>query len=246
MHKRMYRAVSAAVLGLSLCLALPAWAEQNNLAQNPKFHKAKDYYFEGKFAMARVFLQDLAQKYKEDPELYTYLADSHKKLGNKREALINYRKANELLPQSLERAKQLKAQNYMQMAHIFLEFQKADEAMAHYELAAMTHSSQSLGYYYKGLTALLLKRNKKETTSAWDKYARLLPEGTRRNRVRNAVTILEQKDFELPPEGAPLSLRQALSQAGLRMDKLYPSVDDKDQNGKKTDTKTEKQTNKQE
>ncbi len=224
-----------------LCFSQIAMAQQNIL-QNPKFKKAKTYYYNGKFAMAKIFLQDLTLKYPEDPELYIYLADTMFQLNEYQSAILNYKRANELLPQS-EIGQKIKAQNYIQMGNIYFLQKKADESMAHYELAAMTHAEQSIGYYYQGLAALYLARDKKQTIRYWQEYTMQAQANPLRQRIMAALDILRSATLKIPPEGAPLSIDQVLARAGIHLPKPYPA-DKKKQDDKKNLPKNNKKDNK--
>lgn len=197
------------------------------ISNNPKYIKAKEYFYDKKFAIARVFLQDLIQGYPEDPELYTYLADCDFHLKNYQNALLNYRKANELL-KNQDPDKQIKAANYMQIGHVHFQLKEASQAMAYYELAALTDSEHSYGYYQKGIAALFLLRNKELAIKSWEEFILHSAPSHSRQQVQIALLALKKTSLKIPPEGSPLSVKEALKLGGIEL----PLGKNKSQNSK--------------
>jgi tetratricopeptide (TPR) repeat protein len=189
--------------------------------QNPKFQKAREYYYQGKYAMAMVFLEDLSLSYPEEAEIYTYLGDALYHLKKYPEALLNYRKANEILPK-IQDGQKIKAQNYFQMGNIYFLLRNAESAMAHFELAAMTDAGMIMGYWEKGYTALFLLRDKEATVKAWQEYLLLVTDPKEKEKVTGAINLLKKPEFKLPPEGSPLSLEEALKGAGILLKTKVP------------------------
>lgn len=189
---------------------------RTGITGNPKYKKAKYYFYSKKFAIARVFLEDLISDYPEDAEIYSYLGDTLMKLEKYPKALSNYKKANDLLPNS-PKGKEIKAANYFQMASIYLIQNKAENAMGFYELSAMTHPDYNHGYWQKGLTAIFLLRNKNLAIGAWKEYLLLVLDKKEKAKIQSAITILKNPNFVLPPEGSPVSLERTLSLAGLKI-----------------------------
>ncbi len=196
-------------------VAISAHAEnQTKIIHNPKYKKAKDYFYQKKFAVAQVFLKDLAQGYPEDAEVATYLADCQMYLQQWEDALLNYQKANDLL-KNRDPDRKIKAANYIRMAKIYYLRKRPEQAMAYFELAALTDVSMVHGFYEKGMTALFLMRDKQQAILAWQEFVVQSPKTPFRDQVEMALSLLKNPDVKIPPEGSPLSVEEALKLAGV-------------------------------
>jgi len=222
------------ILGLALCAtALPAQVKGKEPAGDDGFKKATAYFYERKFEMAEILLQEELKKNPENRMAYSYLGDIFFQKKRLDGAMELYKKALELDPKS--------AEEYFRLGQIHYYKKEAFPAIQNFERAYALDSKIKFSHYHIGLTHLMLERDKQGTIASWEKYLSIAPEDPQYERIRRAIELLRDPNFQLPPPGSDISIEEALHLGGaLLKDKEREAKSQKaDHEQKKTKTRLE-------
>jgi len=174
-------------------------------AQSSLFDKGEHYFFNGKFAMAERFLLQALDADPENPQIYTYLGDILFSRGKHIDALKMYRIVDELKPSG---------QNCFRMGQVYYDLNDGRSAIANFRKTIELDPSIKFAYYHIGLTYLMLFREKENAIAFWNKFIEVSPEDPQIETIREAVDILSNPAFILPPFGSNVSVAHALKIGG--------------------------------
>lgn len=197
------------------------------------FKKGQKYFFQKKFEMAELLLQEVVKKDPENALAYAYLGDIF--LSKQRyDAAINvYQKAIDLKPDI--------AENYFRLGQIYYTKKMGALAIENFNQSLIINKNFNICYYHLGLTYLMLERDKDNTIINWKTFIRLSPEDIQYENIKRALELLKDPNFTIPPKGSEVTVEEALLLGGATLKKIERSADDKkagDEN-KKTNKKTE-------
>jgi tetratricopeptide (TPR) repeat protein len=218
------------VLGISL---LSAQTAEPAKAQDEEFKKASKYFFQKKYDMAELLLQEELNKNPENGMAYSYLGDIFLQKKQYDAALSLYQKAIELKTDNSE--------DYFRIGQIYYYKQLGDLAIQNYQKAVEANPKLTFSHYQIGLTYLMLKRDKQSVIKSWETYLRLAPEDPQFEKIRRVIELLRDPNFELPPVGSDISIEEALHLGGAVLQKSEVKTEDKtaDHEKMKTVNKTE-------
>ena len=178
--------------------------------QEDTFHKATTYFFQKKFEMAELLLQEVIKKEPENAHAYSYLGDIYL-IKNQFDGALNlYNKALELNPDS--------AENYFRIGQIYYCKKIGNVSLENYDKALQLDPRLKIVYYHKGLTTLMLLRDKERTIQNWETYISLAPEDPQYENIKRVIELLRDPNFKLPPEGSDVSIEEALLLGGATLD----------------------------
>jgi tetratricopeptide (TPR) repeat protein len=217
----------------ALFLIAPVYSQADAKKPSETFKKAEAYFYQKKFEMAEVLLQEELRSNPENAVAYTYLGDIflEKKLMDG--ALSLYKKALDLNPND--------AQTMFHIGDIYYEKQMGAQAIEQYRKAFITDTRLKISYYHVGLTYLMLLRDKKGVIENWESYLRIAPEDPQYEKIRRVLELLKDPNFEIPPVGSEISIEEALHLGGSVLQKGEVKTNDKsaDHEGKKNTDKKE-------
>lgn len=194
-------------------------AKAKDAAEDDGFKKATAYFYERKFEMAEILLQEELKKNPENRLAYSYLGDIffHKKRLDG--AMELYRKALELDPKS--------AEEYFRLGQIHYYKKEPSPAVQNFERAYALDSKIKYAHYHIGLTRLMLERDKQGTIASWEKYLSIAPEDPQYEKIRRAIELLKYPNFVLPPVGSDISIEEALHLGGAVLRDADRKAEDK-------------------
>ncbi len=208
------------LVGLALCgTAAPAQTKAKEKAEDDGFKKATAYFYERKFEMAEILLQEELKRNPENRLAYSYLGDIFffkKRLDG---AMELYKKALELDPKS--------AEEYFRLGQIHYYKKEAFPAVQNFERAYALDSKIKFAHYHIGLSHLMLERDKQRTISSWEKYLSIAPEDPQYEKIRRAIELLRDPNFVLPPVGSEISIEEALHLGGVVLRETDRKAEDK-------------------
>ncbi|HSV98467.1 MAG TPA: tetratricopeptide repeat protein [Spirochaetota bacterium] len=222
------------LLGLALCgTGAPAQTKGKEKAGDDGFKKATAYFYERKFEMAEILLQEELRKNPENRLAYSYLGDIFLYKKRLDGAMELYKKALELDPKG--------AEEYFRLGQIHYYKKEAFPAIQNFERAYALDSKIKFSHYHIGLTHLMLERDKLRTIASWEKYLSIAPEDPQYEKIRRAIELLKDPNFVLPPVGSDVSIEEALHLGGAVLRETDRKAEDKKagHEGKKTKSKLE-------
>ncbi|MBN1534639.1 MAG: tetratricopeptide repeat protein [Spirochaetes bacterium] len=186
---------------------------------DPTFKKAMKYFFERKFEMAQILLQESIKKNPENTLAYSYLGDIF--LYKKRYDAANsmYKKALDLNPAS--------AENYFRIGQIYYYKKDGLEAIDNFSKAFELDSSLKAAQFHIGLSYLMLQRDKEKTIEHWERFIAIAPEDPQYENIRRVIELLRDPNFTIPPVGSEVSIEEALHLGGITMKQLDRTTTDK-------------------
>lgn len=201
--------------------------------QEDAFQKATTYFFQKKFEMAELLLQEVIRKEPENAEAYSYLGDIYLMKNQFDGALNLYNKALELKPDS--------AENYFRIGQIYYRKKIGNVSLENYDRALQIDPRLNIVYYHKGLTTLMLLRDKESTIQYWERYISLAPEDPQYDNIKRVIALLKDPNFKIPPEGSDVSIEEALLLGGATLDNQDRQTENKkaDHEKKKSNDKIE-------
>lgn len=201
--------------------------------ESETFKKATRYFFQQKFDMAELLLQEELKQNPENGVAYSYLGDIflQKKLYDG--ALSLYQKAIELRIDN--------AEDYYRIGQIYYYKQMGDLSVQYYLKAMDADPKLKFVYYQTGLTYLMVMRDKPKVIEYWESYLRMAPEDPQYEKIRRAIELLRDPNFQLPAAGSDISIDEALHLGGAVLQKADVKSEDTaaGHEGKKTIDKTE-------
>jgi tetratricopeptide (TPR) repeat protein len=217
----------------ALIFTVPSYSQTDAKKPSETFKKAESYFFQKKFEMAEVLLQEELRSNPENAVAYTYLGDIFLEKKMVDGALSLYKKALDINPND--------ARTMFQIGNIYYDKQMGNEAIGSYRKAFLADPQEKFCYYHIGLTYLMLLRDKKGVIENWESYLRLAPEDPQYEKIRRVLELLKDPNFELPPVGSEISIEEALHLGGAVLQKGEVKTNDKsaDHEGKKNTDKVE-------
>ncbi|MCP4129412.1 MAG: tetratricopeptide repeat protein [bacterium] len=225
------------VLAILVCmivgLASGTSYSQDTMKKDELFKKATRYFYQKKFSMAEILLQEEIKKNPENNLAYSYLGDimlSQKRYDG---ALNLYKRAIDLDP--------AKSENYFRLGQIYYYKKLGGLSIENYQKSVEIDSTLKFAYYHIGLSYLMLERNKQKTIDNWETFLRLAPEDPQYESVRRVIELLKDPNFKIPPVGSDISIEEALLLGGSTLTKQKRNAKDKQagHEEKKTNTKLE-------
>ena len=182
------------------------YPQQNDDPAAVTFKKAQKYFFQRKFEMAELLLQESLKKNPENYLAYSYLGDIF--LNKKRYdgAIQLYKKAMDLKPGN--------AENYFRLGQIYYYKKMGNPSVENYRKSLELDESMKFSYYQMGLSYLMLLRDKDNTIKNWEIYLVKAPEDPQYEKIRRVVELLKDPNFIIPPEGSEISIEEALHLGG--------------------------------
>jgi tetratricopeptide (TPR) repeat protein len=186
----------------------------NAQSKEPKdttFKRAVQYFYQKKFQMAELLLQEELKKNPENELAYSYLGDIF--LSRKRfEASINlYEKAIDLNPKN--------AENYFRIGQAYYYKKLGRVAISNFKKAYRINKKIKFAQYHIGLSYLMLLRDKNNTINSWETYLSIAPEDPQYEKIRRAIELLKDPNFKIPPVGSDISIEEALHLGGMYLKK---------------------------
>ncbi len=183
------------------------------------YKKATRYFFEKKFEMAELLLQEVIKKNPENVMAYSYLGDIFLQKKRYDGALNLYKKALDIDPDM--------AENYFRIGQIYYYKKLGDMSIENFRKSLELDSKIKYAYYHIGLSYLMLLRDKKNTIENWETYIRLAPEDPQYEKIRRVIELLKDPNFVIPPVGSDISIEEALLLGGLTLKQVERKSKDK-------------------
>ncbi len=171
------------------------------------YKKAVKYFFQRKFEMAELLLQEALKKNPENHLAYSYLGDIFLMKKQYDGALHLYRKALDIEPNN--------ADNYFRIGQIYYYKKIGPMSIENYQKSVSIDPKITYAHYHIGLSYLMLLRDKDNTIKSWETYLRLAPEDPQYEKIRRAIELLKDPNFQIPPPGSDISIEEALHLGGM-------------------------------
>lgn len=225
----MKRIITYAFLILGAAIAASAQSAQND----DTFQKATTYFFQKKFEMAEVLLQEVIKKDPENETAYSYLGDIYLYKHQYDGALNLYNRALEINPNS--------AENYFRIGQVYYYKKIGNVALENFDKSLSLDPKLKIVYYHKGLTTLMLLRDKERTIQYWQTYIDLAPEDPQYESIKRVIELLKDPNFKIPPEGSDVSIEEALLLGGSTLETKEREIENKkaEHENKKSNDKIE-------
>ncbi len=194
------------------------------------FDRATKYYFQKKFAMAEILLQETIKKNPENSLAYSYLGDIYLSKKKYDGALNLYNKATELDPTS--------AENYFRMGQVYYYKKIGNLSVENFQKALLKDNKLKIAYYQIGLAYLVLLRDKEKTIESWEQFLRAAPEDPQYDKIRRVLELLKDPNFKIPPPGSDISIEEALLLGGSTLDKKDHRAKNRKEGHEKKKSKT--------
>lgn len=221
------------ILQLILILSTAAAAAAQTQQNEDTFQKATTYFFQKKFEMAELLLQEVIKKDPENDAAYSYLGDIYLKKNQYDGALNLYNRALEINPNS--------AENYFRIGQIYYYKKIGNVSLENFDKALALDTKLKIVYYHKGLTTLMLLRDKERTIQYWQTFIDLAPEDPQYESIKRVIELLKDPNFKIPPEGSDVSIEEALLLGGATLENKDRETENKkaDHENKKSNDKIE-------
>ena len=201
---RLFTACTALLLSFFMTFSAAVLSQEN---RDDPFKRGAAYFFQKKYEMAEVLLQEALKKDPENWRIYAYLGDIF--LTKKRyDAAMNmYLKTVDIAPSV--------AENYFRLGQVYYYKKMGDEAVRNFKLAEGLDPTMKFAAYHTGLTYLMLLRDKQNTISSWGKVSTIeAPEDPQYDSIKRVVELLKNPDFVIPPQGSEITIEEALLLGG--------------------------------
>ena len=218
------------VLFLTLII-LAAYAPAQQSRNDDQFKKATNYFFQKNFEMAEHLLKEVIKNNPGNTTAYSYLGDIYLNKKQYDAALNLYLKSVELDPGP--------AENYFRMGQIHYFKKNGNLSIENYDKALARDNKLKIVYYHKGLTYLMLSRDKEKTIENWDKYINLSPEDPQYNSIKRILELLKDPDFKIPHQGSEVSIEEALLLGGETLTRQERDAENKEAGHETKKSKTE-------
>ncbi len=194
---------------LCLCALMPLrvlFPQQQDARKDDSFKKAQRYFYERKFEMAELLLQETLKQNPENMLAYAYLGDIFLNKKNYDAALSLYKKGLDLDPSN--------AENYFRVGQIYYYKKIPNLAIENFQKSMEINKNIKFANYHIGLTYLMLLRDKDNTIKSWENYLRIAPEDPQYEKIRRVVELLRDPNFIIPPVDSDISIEEALHLGG--------------------------------
>ncbi len=196
---------------INLFLLTSAQSYSQDKQKEEIFTRASRYFFQKKFEMAEILLQEVIKKEPENMLAYSYLGDIFLKKKKFDGALNLYMKALDIDPDS--------AENYFRIGQVYYFKKIGNLSIENYDKAMVKDEKLKIIYYHKGLTYLMIMRDKDMTIENWETFLRIAPEDPQFDRIKRVVELLKDPNFKIPPIGSDISIEEALLLGGATLNK---------------------------
>lgn len=210
-------------------LCIPSFSQTNK--NEEIFKKASSYFFQKKFEMAEHLLKEVIRDDPENVDAYSYLGDIYLNKKQYDAALNLYLRAVELDPDI--------AENYFRMGQIHYFKKNPALSIENYDKALTKDNKLKIVYYHKGLTYLMLLRDKTNTISNWETYIRISPEDPQYESIKRIIELLKDPNFKIPPPGSEVSIEEALLLGGETLSRQERDAENKKAGHEKRKSKSE-------
>lgn len=187
--------------------------------ESETFKKAVKYYFQKKFEMAELLLQQELKSNPENQLAYSYLGDIFYIRQQYDTAINLYKKSLDLNPSN--------PRDHFNLGKVYYFRNLPNASINHYLTAYRLDKRYKTAYYQVGLVYLMLLRDKSNTISNWEQYLRLAPEDPQYEKIRRAIELLKDPNFKLPPVGSDIPIEEALHLGGDTLKKTERKNEDK-------------------
>ena len=185
-------------------LAYPESKKEDEL-----FLKAQKYFFQKKFEMAELLLQEVIKSDPENSLAYSYLGDILLKKQLYDGALNLYKKALDLSPEG--------AENWFRIGQIYYFKKMGSESIEHYNKSLALDNKLKIVYCHIGLSYLMIMRDKEKTIENWEIYIKEVPEDPQYESIRRVIALLRDPNFKIPPADSEISIEEALLLGGATL-----------------------------
>lgn len=189
---------------------LTLFNESGFAKEDELFLKAQKYFFQKKFEMAELLLQEVIKNNPENALAYSYLGDILLKKQLYDGALNLYKKALDLDPGS--------AENWFRMGQIYYHKKMGAESIDNYNRALAIDGKLKIVYYHTGLSYLMLLRDKEKTIENWEIFIKEVPEDPQYESIKRVIALLKDPNFKIPPADSEISIEEALLLGGATLD----------------------------
>ncbi|TAL39070.1 MAG: tetratricopeptide repeat protein [Spirochaetes bacterium] len=224
--------MSLIISGLIMLCAAGGYAAAEDVkkpAEETLFKKAVAYYYQQKFEMAELMLQEELKTNPENALAYSYLGDIFLLKKRYDGAMDLYRKAVDLNPSS--------AEDHFRIGQIYYYKKDGKTAIEEFRRAFEINENIKYAYYHMGLSYLMLMRDKKQTIECWETYLRIAPEDPQHEKIRRVIELLKDPNFTIPPVGSEISIEEALHLGGAVLKETAHQTEDKKAGHEKKKTK---------
>ena len=200
------------ITGVILPLFLILFTFYNNAGlckEDELFLKAQKYFFQKKFEMAELLLQEVIKKNPENSLAYSYLGDILLKKQLYDGALNLYRKSLDLDVGN--------AENYFRIGQIYYFKKMGPDSIDNYNKALTLDSKLKIVYYHVGLSYLMLMRDKEKTIENWEIFLKEVPEDPQYESIKRVIALLRDPNFKIPPADSEISIEEALLLGGATL-----------------------------
>ncbi len=215
---RVYKIIT--ILAVIICFLPEGNIFLKEKSENdPLYQKATGYFFQKKFEMAELLLQEVIKRNPENVMAYSYLGDIFLKKKRYDGALNLYKKALDLNPDM--------AENHFRIGQIYYYKKMGDLSIESFRKSLELDSKIKYAYYHIGLSYLMLLRDKKNTIENWETYIKLAPEDPQYEKIRRVIELLKDPNFIIPPVGSDISIEEALLLGGVTLNEVERKARDK-------------------
>jgi len=193
------------------------------------FKKAIRYFYQSKFEMAELLLQEELTKNPENSLAYSYLGDIFLKKKRYDGALDLFKKALNINPDNYE--------NYFRIGQIFYYKKKGNLAIENFKKSYDLNPKLTFAYYHIGLSYLILLRDKENTIKNWEYFLEIAPEDPQYEKIRRIIELLKDANFVIPPIGSDISIEEALHLGGMVLTEANRKAQEKKAGHEKKKTK---------
>lgn len=208
--KKHYKIIALLTI-LSLFFTSLDTTAQSKPEKSSNFKRAIKYFYQKKFQMAELLLQEELKKNPENELAYSYLADIFLSKKRFETSISLYQKALDLNPKN--------AENYFRIGQAYYHKNLGRVAISNFKKAYRLDNRIKYSFYHIGLTYLMLMRDKDSTIASWEQYLKIAPEDPQYERIRRAIELLKDPNFVIPPVGSDISIEEALHLGGLVLKK---------------------------
>ncbi len=195
--------------------------------EDEQFLKAQKYFFQKKFEMAELLLQEVIKTNPENSLAYSYLGDILLRKQLYDGALNLYKKALDLNPGV--------AENYFRIGQIYYFKKMGSDSIENYNRALTLDSKMKIIYYHIGLSYLMLLRDKEKTIENWELFIKEVPEDPQYESIKRVIALLKDPNFKIPPVDSEISIEEALLLGGATL-----QTQDRETESKKADHESKK------
>ncbi len=201
-HLRMKITMATAAVFFAVTFAFAQEDRQNDKL----FERATKYFFQSNFDMAEALLQQVVQNDPGNARAHSYLGDIYLTRRKFDDALSHYTKSIAISPSE--------GDNYFRIGQIYYYRKNGPRAIEYFEKALQHQPSLVISHYHKGLTYLMIFRDKENTIRNWEAFLKAAPDDPQYDKIARAIALLKDPSFILPPPGSDISIEEALYLGG--------------------------------